>query len=200
MAAELEYDLWDTMDWNRKWLVDSDARKTQFVLFNQSYNTGPIDVTMDGSVLEEKSFFKMLGLSFCSKLDWHSCIISIAQTAFKKIGALICLMKCLSLEVAVYLHKSTIWSCMEYCCNFWVCAPSYYLEMLDKLQKQICRTVGPSLAASFEPLVPLPYYWGRSTCYSDRLHDFLSPLRDVIRMSTTHRILFFDLWSKWFQV
>ena len=152
MAAELEYDLWDTMDWNRKWLVDSDARKTQFVLFNQSYNTGPIDVTVDGSVLEEKSFFKMLGLSFCSKLDWHSCIISIAKTAFKKIGALICLMKCLSLEVAVYLHKSTMWSCMVYCCNFWVCALCCYLEMLDKLQKQICRTVGPSLAASFEPL------------------------------------------------
>ena len=32
MAAELEYDLWDTMDWNRKWLVDSDARKTLFCL------------------------------------------------------------------------------------------------------------------------------------------------------------------------
>ena len=27
------------------------------------------------------------------------------------------------------------------------------LELLDKLQKYICRTVGPSLAASFEPLV-----------------------------------------------
>ena len=31
-------------------------------------------------------------------------------------------------------------------------APSCYLELLDKLQKQICRTVGPSLAASLEPL------------------------------------------------
>ena len=74
-----------------------------------------------------------------------------------------------------------------------------YLELLDKLQKQICRTVGPSLAASREPLahcrnvaslslfyryyfgrcsseltqlVPLPFSQGRSTRYSDRLHDF----------------------------
>ena len=68
----------------------------------------------------------------------------------------------------------------------------------------------PSLAASLEPLVhrrnvaslslfyryyfgrcsselaqlvPLPYSGGRSTHYSDRLHDFLSPFLDVTRMS-----------------
>ena len=41
---------------------------------------------------------------------------------------------------------------MEYCCHVWVGAPSCYLELLDKLQKQISRTVGPSLAASLEPL------------------------------------------------
>ena len=33
-----------------------------------------------------------------------------------------------------------------YCCHFWAGASSCYLEMLDKLQKQICRTVSPWLA------------------------------------------------------
>ena len=85
---------------------------------------------------------------------------------------------------------------MEYCCHVWAGAPSCYLGLLDKLQKGICTTVGPSLAASLEPLshrrnvaslslfcryyfgrcsaelIPLPYYRGRSTRYSDRLHDF----------------------------
>ena len=86
---------------------------------------------------------------------------------------------------------------MEYCCHVWAGAPSCYLELLDKLQKQICRTVGPSLAASHEPLahhqnvaslfyrhyfgrcslelaqlVPLPFSRDRPTCYSDKLHDF----------------------------
>ena len=42
--------------------------------------------------------------------------------------------------------------CMEYYCHVWAGAPSCYLELLDKLQKRICRTVGPSLAASLEPL------------------------------------------------
>ena len=76
--------------------------------------------------------------------------------------------------------------------------PSCYLEFW-KLQKRICRNVGPSLAASLEPLVhrqnlaslslfyryyfercfselaqmvPLPFSRGRSTPYSNRLHDF----------------------------
>ena len=49
---------------------------------------------MDRSV--EKSSFKMLGLTFSSRLDWDSYIISIAKTASKKIGALIRSMKFLS--------------------------------------------------------------------------------------------------------
>ena len=60
------------MDWGRKWLVDFNTGKTQLVLFDRSNNTGAIDVKMDGSVLEEKSFFKMLGLTLSSKLDWGS--------------------------------------------------------------------------------------------------------------------------------
>ena len=152
---------------------------------------------MDGSVLEEKSSFKMLGLTFSSKLDWGCYIISIAKTASKKIGALICSMKFLFPEVALYLYKSTIRPCVEYCCHVWAGAPSCFLELLDKLQKWICWNVVTSLAASIEPLancqnvvslclsyyfgrcsselvqlVPLPYSRGKSTCYFDGLHDF----------------------------
>ena len=152
LASELESDLRDTVDWCRKWFVDFNAGKTQLVSFDRSKNTDAIDVKMDGSFLGEKTSFKMLGLTFSSKLDWGSYIVSIAKAASKKIGALIRSMKYLSTEVALYLYKSTIWPCMEYCCHVWAGAPSCYLELLDKLQKQIFRTVGPSLAASLETL------------------------------------------------
>ena len=93
----------------------------------------------------------------------------------------------------------SLWPCIEYCCHILDAAPSCYLELLDKLQKQKSRTVGPSLGASVESLahhrnvtslslfyryylgrcsselvelVPLSYSRGSSTCYSDRLHDF----------------------------
>ena len=108
-------------------------------------------------------------------------------------------MKFISPEVVLYLYKSTIQPWMEYCCHVWAGAPNCYLELLDKLKKGIYRTVSPSLTASLEllahcqnvpslslfcryyfercssklaQLVPLPYSQGRSTCYSDKLHDF----------------------------
>ena len=113
------------------------------------------DVKMDGSVRKENSSFKMLGLYLSSKLNRGSYIISIAKTASTKIGALMHFMKFLSPEVALYLYKSTIRPYVEYCCHFWAGTPIYYLELLDKLQKQISRTVGPSLAASSSKCIEL---------------------------------------------
>ena len=89
LASELEYDMWDTVDWGRKWLVDFNSGNTQLVSFDQFNNTGAIDVKMDESVLEQKLSFKMFGLTFSFKLDWGSYIISFAKSAFIKIGALI---------------------------------------------------------------------------------------------------------------
>ena len=153
---------------------------------------------MDVPVLDEKWSFKMLGLSFSSKLDWSSYIISINKIGSKKIGAFIHFMKILFLEASLYLYKSTLCPCMEYCCHIWAGAPSCYLELLDKIQQRRCRAVGPSLATSLEPLahrrnvaslslffryyfgrcsselaqlVPVPFSRGRTTRYFDRLHD-----------------------------
>ena len=88
---------------------------------------------------------------------------------------------------------------MEYCCHVWGGAPSCYLELLDELQKRICRTAGALLATFLEPLAHrrnvaslnlfYRYYFGRCSSelaqlvgpsysrgrfsrYPDRLHDF----------------------------
>ena len=125
-------------------------------------------------------------------------IISISKTASSRIGALIRSRNLLSPMVYLYLCKSIICQYVEYCCHVRAGTPSCYLELLNKLQKRICRTVGPSLVASLEPLahrrhvaslslfyiyyfgrcssqlaqlVPLAFSRERSTRYSDWLHD-----------------------------
>ena len=65
-------------------------------------------------------------------------------------------MKFISPEVGLYLYNSTIRPCMEYCCHVWAGALICYLELLDKLQKRIYKTVVPSLATSLEPLA---HHW-----------------------------------------
>ena len=73
---------------------------------------------MDRSVLEEKSYFKMLGLSvFFSKLGLGSYIVSIAETVSKKIEALILSTKIISPEFSLYLCKSIMWPTIKYCCH-----------------------------------------------------------------------------------
>ena len=111
---------------------------------------------------------------------------------------------------------------MEYCCHVWASALGCYLELLDKLQKRLCRSVGLSRAAFLEPLghrrnvaslslfhryyfggclselarlVPLPYSRGRSTRYSGRFMIFVSPLLDVTRMSMSTVSFFTQLDS-----
>ena len=93
LTTKIDFWTWiwlrDTVDCSRKWLNDFNAGKTQLVSLDRSDNTGGIDVKMDGSVLE-KSSLTMLGLTFSSKLNWGSYIVTIAS---KKIEALIRSMK-----------------------------------------------------------------------------------------------------------
>ena len=46
----------------------------------------------------------MLGLTFSSKLDWGSYIISISKTSSKEIGAFICSVEFLSPELDIYIY------------------------------------------------------------------------------------------------
>ena len=55
LASELEYDLQDTVDWGKKWLVDFNAGKAQLVSFDCS-NTGSAVVKMDGWFLRKIIF------------------------------------------------------------------------------------------------------------------------------------------------
>ena len=107
---------------------------------------------MDGSAFEKKSSFKMLRLTFSSKLDRGSYIIAIAKTFSNKIGALNRSMKFFSPEVALYLYKYTIYNIYNKYTAMSGLELSCYLKLSDKLQKRICKTVGSSLAASLEPL------------------------------------------------
>ena len=73
-------------------------------------------VKMNWSVLQEKLYFKMLGLTSSSKLNWGSIFIYLTKDTSKKIGTLICSMRFLFHEAALGLYKSTI-TCMDYCCH-----------------------------------------------------------------------------------
>ena len=84
---------------------------------------------------------------------------------------------------------------MGYCLYDYVDVPSYSMNIWDELQKRECKTVNHSFetllhylnvatlslfcrdcfgrcSSELAELFPLPYLSGRSTPYSNRLHDF----------------------------
>ena len=92
----------------------------------------------------------MLVVSFSSKLDWGSSIISIAKTSSKKIEFLISSVKFVSPEVVHYLYKSILHGILL--SRVWDVVTSCYYDMLDNLQKLVFGAVGPTLAASVDSL------------------------------------------------
>ena len=108
-------------------------------------------------------------------------------------------MKFLSPEVTLYLYKSTIQSCMEYCCHIWTgalaatwsCQTNYKKEYAGLLVLHLLlllnhlshhRNVARlslfymyyfgRYSSELSKVAPFPFSQGRSTPYSDRLHDF----------------------------
>ena len=118
-----------------------------------------------GLFLRKNSSFKILGLTFSSKLDWCSYIMSIAKTASKKIGASIHSMKCVSPVVALYPFKSTIHPCIEYCCYICIKDPRF-------LSCNICRNF-PIWTISFfhkpNSVHPVLEYWETACAKEEEL-------------------------------
>ena len=110
----------------------------------------------------------------------------------------------MSMFLSSDVANPNIQPCMECCCHIWAGAHNYNLDISGKLQKWVCRTVGPSITASHEPFVhrlnvaslsllhsyylgrcshvlpeiaPLPCSFRESTCCSNRLNDFSVTIR-----------------------
>ena len=55
-------------------------------------------------------------------------------------------------ESILYLYKSTIRPCMEYCCHIWAGAPITTLHLLDKVQRRLKNLIGDNLYSKLQSL------------------------------------------------
>ena len=192
LASELDIDLNTIVEWGKSWLVTFNAGKTQLISLDRSRDPLNPPISMAGHALEERPSMKLLGISFTSKLDWGSYLIGLAKSVSKKVGAILRCRSFLSAEVILYIYKSMIRPCMEYCCHLWAGAPQRYLDAFDRIQRRISRAVGPELSSSLQPLshrrnvaslsLFYRYYFGRC---SDELAE-LVPCPQVVRRSTRY--------------
>ena len=126
--------------------------KTQFFLANRYSNSVDLPIFMNGNVLDESSTLHLLGLTLTSDLSFKPYIKSIAKLASAKVASLYRARHFLTPDSILYLYKSQIRPCMEYCCHIWGGSSNDALSLLDKVQKRILNLVGPALAANLQPL------------------------------------------------
>ena len=126
------------------------AGKTHLVLSDWFNNSGAIYVKMSASLLEEKSSFKMMELFFSSNRIGFLTLLQLLKLPPRKLELWFVLWSFFLSKLIFSSDKSTIQPDMEYYCHVWAIARSCYLDMLDKLQKRVCRTVSPTVATPLE--------------------------------------------------
>ena len=123
--------------------------KTKQLSFNRHRYLLLVPVEMNGIELPS---FLLLGLTFTRSLDWKPYIQSTAKAALRKVGSLYRTQCFLTPESILYLYKSTIQPCMEYCSYIWGGgAPrSHGLDLLDRVQKWVVSLVGSGLSSDLQ--------------------------------------------------
>ena len=127
LAADLEVDLRSVVEWGNRWLVSFNAAKTKLLSINCFRDPFLPSVMMNGKELPENDQFRLLGLTISKDLNWNHYIKSIAMSASKKVGSLYRAKNFLSQKSLLYLYKSSIRPCIEYCCHIWAGASNEYL-------------------------------------------------------------------------
>ena len=184
LTDSLGLDLSKVSRWGDRWLVKFNSAKTKLLSVNRYKNPYNFPVSFSHSVLDESPSIRLVGLTLSSNLSWNEYIKSIAKQAAKKVGSLFRARSYLSRETILYLYKSLIRPCMEYCCHVWAGASSDALSLLDRIQKRICNIVGPDLASCLQPLsirrdvasLSLLYKYFHGRCSSE-LSSLVPPLK-----------------------
>ena len=129
--------------------------KTQSMLFTFSSlaRSVPLQISINGSPINQVSNTKFLGLYIDEKLNWSSHINYISTKLSKSIGILKKVNKTLDTETLIQLYYTIVYPYLTYCHLIWARAPMTYLSRLILLQKKAIRIISRSqFKAHTDPL------------------------------------------------
>ena len=134
VADSLNRDLTRINDWCKLWGMKLNPQKTQSMIISRSRTPNPQhpELSIDGTVVASCNSFKILGLTFDSKLTFEKHIRNVASGISQKIGIL---RKCYKIfgdqTIMLNCFNSFILPCFEYCAPVWASAADSHLKLLD---------------------------------------------------------------------
>ena len=141
-ATIIESDLQTISDWAKKWLVTFNPTKTESLLITRKNNRSvhPHLLMMNQRVTEVETH-KHLGITFETRLTWHTHINLILEKAWKRIHIMRKLKYTLDRDSLQTIYFSFIRPVLEYADVVWGNCTQYETDEIEKIQNEAGRIV-----------------------------------------------------------
>ena len=128
-------------EWIKANKLSLNLKKTKCMLFSNSLDSLPGNVTFDTTILDEVSSITFLGVCVDNKLSWKCHINNICKTISRNIGVMNKLKYCLPTSALKTLYSSLILPYLNYGVLAWGNTYQTCLDKLFLLQKKALRIV-----------------------------------------------------------
>ena len=137
LVSELE----KLLSWIRANKLSLNLQKTKCMIFSNSLDKLPTNITLDGTVLEIVSSTKFLGLTIDNKLSWKPHIDSVCRTISRNIGIINKVKYCFPTDTLLMLYSSLILPYLNYGIIVWGHTHTTFLDKILLLQKKALRII-----------------------------------------------------------
>ena len=159
-AERLEQDLAAISTWAKTWLVRFSPPKTESLIISNKTNLAEHPpIHMDGSVLNEVSHHKHVGIILSKDLSWHKHISSIEIKARSVLNRMTRFKYILDRRSLERIYISNIRPIMEYGDAIWAGGNQTDLDRLEMVQKDAARVVTGATARCSTALLMKDVAW-----------------------------------------
>ena len=108
---------------------------------NKTRETSGLQLTINGTVLENVYVHKLLGVYIDNNLKWHHQIDDVCKRVNSKIYLLKNVLYYLSDEMKQMFYNAYILPIMDYCCQIWGKGNTSYINKIYSQQKRIAKII-----------------------------------------------------------
>ena len=141
LVNTINAELLKVSEWIKANKLSLNLLKTNYILFSNSLNSLPNDITFDNTTIEQVTHTKFLGVLVDNKLSWKSHIENICQTISRNIGVIYRLKSYLPKSSLLKLYSSLILPYLNYGLLVWGNGNKASLEKVSLLQNKAIRII-----------------------------------------------------------
>ena len=177
VERRLNLDLVVLNDWAKRWLVNFNPQKTEYMMFTFRRDIMPMNLVFDDQDIQLVENHKHLGITFSADCRWSVHIDNICNSASKQIFVLRKLKYILSRYNLNKIYQTYILPLLEYACEVWDGCCLRDSDKLERLQLEAARII-----------TGLPQFSSKESLYFETGWETLECRRHRRKLSLLYKI------------